>query len=113
MYYRVYLISDTTGRFKIGWTKRDPNERLKDLTTGNSYDLTIESVYETKWGPRLEKNLHRRFSSSKRKGEWFDLNKDDVINFEKICKEEEDIIKFVLENNTWVKQSKKFKKYFE
>jgi hypothetical protein len=113
--YNVYLISSEYSNekfYKIGWTKRDPNSRLKELRTSNSQNLKIEKVFKTKFGPKIEKNLHRIFNNKRKNGEWFSLNKKDVDEFITECQKQHDIFQLLVENNTWVQEkSKEFQKY--
>jgi hypothetical protein len=113
--YTIYLISSTYENqtfYKIGWTKRSPEKRLKELKTANSQDLKIEKIFKTKFGPKIESNLHRKFSSKRRNGEWFELDTNDVEKFNQVCKEQNDMFQILIENNTWVQEeSKDFKKY--
>ena len=113
--YNVYLISSEYSNekfYKIGWTKRDPNSRLKELRTSNSQNLKIEKVFKTKFGPKIEKNLHRIFNNKRKNGEWFSLNKNDVDEFITECQKQHDIFQLLVENNTWIQEkSKEFQKY--
>jgi hypothetical protein len=113
--YNVYLISSEYNNrkfYKIGWTKRDPNKRLKELKTANSQNLKIEKVFKTKFGPKIEKNLHRIFDKKRKNGEWFSLNKREVDEFIIECQKQHDMFKLLVENNTWVQEkSKEFQKY--
>jgi hypothetical protein len=113
--YSIYLISskyENQTFYKIGWTKRSPEKRLKELKTGNSQDLKIEKVFKSKFGPKIERNLHRRFSSKRKNGEWFELDEDEVSQFENLCKEQNDMFQILIENNTWIQEeSKDFQKY--
>ena len=100
--YTIYLISSTYENqtfYKIGWTKRSPEKRLKELRTANSQDLKIEKVFKSKFGPKIESNLHRRFSSKRKNGEWFELDIKDVDEFENLCKEQNDMFKILIEEN--------------
>ncbi len=111
--YKIYLISSHHSDniyYKIGWTKRDPIKRLKELKTGNSHELNLLKVFESKWGPRIESNLHRNFKHQRCEGEWFLLSDDDVLNFEDICKKNHDTFE-ALKENSWIQQSKEFSKY--
>jgi hypothetical protein len=115
MVYNIYLISSeyNDGKFyKIGWTKRNPKIRLKELKTANSQDLNIEYVFPSKFGPKIEKNLHRKYSDKRCNGEWFELNQKEVSEFLNECKKQHDMFQMLIDNNTWVQdKSKEFKKY--
>lgn len=112
--YKVYLISTTYpdgSYYKIGRTKRDPIKRLKELKTANSQELNLVSFFESKWGPRIEINLHRIFKSYRCEGEWFKLPNEEVENFINHCQYNHDIFDILEKDNTWFNQSKKFSKY--
>lgn len=112
--YSIYLISsnyEDKKFYKIGWTKRDPELRLNELKTANSQDLKIEKVFNSKFGPKIESSLHRIFKSKRCNGEWFELNECDVNNFELVCKQYHDSFNLLIEDNSWVKESKEFGKY--
>lgn len=88
MIYNVYLICAEIGDeklYKIGYTKRQIEKRLKELKTGNGADLEIIDSFSSKWGTKIESSLHRRFKSKKINGEWFSLSEKDVFSFKSIC----------------------------
>jgi hypothetical protein len=95
--------------YKIGWTKRDPNKRLKELKTANSHDLELIHFYESKWGPRIEINLHRKFNPLKRNGEWFELSDNDVNSFKELCEYHHEVFEMMFEENEFFRKS--LKKY--
>lgn len=83
MSYNVYLISaniDDIKLYKIGFTKRNVEDRVREFKTGNCLELNIEYVFNSKWGTKIEKKLHKLFSSKKISGEWFSLSDEDIIN---------------------------------
>jgi len=67
----VYFIKmEETGDIKIGFTEKNPKERLKDLQTGNSNKLILLGYIDGT--NQDEYNLHQEFSEErKRIGEWF------------------------------------------
>lgn len=68
----VYFIgAETVGAVKIGFSRRHPRGRLKELQTGCPIPLKILAYVEG--GPEQELSLHRRFSSLKIHSEWFRL----------------------------------------
>jgi hypothetical protein len=102
--YNVYLISsDEQGqkKYKIGYTKNNVEKRLKQLKTGNSNDLTIEKVFNSKWGTKIEAILHRKYSNSKISGEWFYLSEKEVSLFDSDCKNLEEYFKTTLNSSTF------------
>ena len=69
----VYFIQEEeTGRIKIGFSEKNPNQRLSDFQTGNSNKLIllgyIEGTYQD------ESNLHKEFSKERIRieNEWFE-----------------------------------------
>jgi hypothetical protein len=85
----VYLISvEADGRklYKIGYTRRNVSDRIKEFDTGNAQTFIIENVFNSKWGTKIEAQLHKFFKESKVKGEWFNLTDDDVLVWINQCK---------------------------
>ena len=102
--YNVYLIcSEFEGRrlFKIGYTRREVSKRIKELKTGNGSDLYLVSEFKSKWGTKIESQLHRIYKSKKVNGEWFDLTDDDIKSFLERCKNTHDMLELITTNNTW------------
>ena len=94
----VYLLCDGE-KFKIGMTKKkDIHSRIKELQTGNPYEIWLRSYYETNNPLKIEKMMHARHTSSNIKNEWFDLTVSQVINFKNECKQCEEILKALEEN---------------
>ena len=113
--YNIYLISSHHKDdiyYKIGWTKRDPQKRLKELKTGNSQQLELIQVFESKWSPKIESNLHRNFKHLRCEGEWFLLSPEDVNNFQSLCKLNHDNFEILSKENSWFQESKLLNKYF-
>lgn len=99
--YKVYLL-ECDNKYKIGHTKKSVEQRIKQLKTGNHNDMKILSTFESKWGTKIESHLHRRFKNKKISGEWFDLDGDDILTFEHMCKEWHDLLEDISNNSTWV-----------
>lgn len=66
---QVYLISDESGRVKIG-ASDDPAARLAQLQTANPEKLTLLAMCHG--GEEFERVLHERFDYCRLSGEWFD-----------------------------------------
>lgn len=102
----VYLLlqTDIDGNesHKIGITKNDPNLRVKQLQTGNPNKISLLKQYESKNYLKVEQWLHRKHSGSKTeaKNEWRLLADEFVFSFIDDCKEADETIKFLLENNS-------------
>lgn len=105
----VYLIGnkDSFGQYKIGATRGSVTRRLKTLQTGNSGELFLEKVHETEHPFIVENILHNHLMHKKTMNEWFELELDDVSNFEEKCKSIEETIE-VMKDNPFFK-----KKYFK
>ena len=102
----IYLISAQIGEeklYKIGFTKRSVEQRIKDFKTGNASDFLIEQVFQCdKYHITVEKRLHNHFNSKHVNGEWFLLEKNDIYEFVRLCHkywEETDILN---NQNTWM-----------
>lgn len=94
----VYLLCDGE-KFKIGMTKKkDINDRIKELQTGNPYEIWLHSYYETNYPLKIEKMMHARHTSSNVKNEWFDLTVTEVLNFKNECEECEKILEVLKDN---------------
>jgi hypothetical protein len=104
----VYLIveSDENGneKYKIGVTKNDPEKRLKKLSTGNSNQLDVIRVYKSKNYRRIERFLHKKYSSQKTlsNNEFFHLTVEQVLSFINTCKEAENIIDSLKDNPFYI-----------
>lgn len=101
---KVYLLSreDNHGvSYKIGWTKRDPKIRLKELQTGNDKPLHLIDYYESKWATKIEKSLHNKYHSKRGKGEWFYLSDEKVLSFKNECEKIDENLEFLSKNNSF------------
>lgn len=90
MIYNVYLVCAEIGDerlYKIGYTRRPIEKRIKELKTGNAADFYIIDSFQSKWGTKIESILHRNLSSKKVNGEWFLLDDSDIKSFSKRCNE--------------------------
>lgn len=67
----VYFISDQHGHVKIG-KAQDPYKRLKQLQTGNPYELLLIEYFPFYNGLLLEYALHDLFSKFQIRDEWFE-----------------------------------------
>jgi hypothetical protein len=81
----VYLLecsNDDHTVYKIGFTKSKTQSRIKNLQTGNSYEIKELCRYETKFDQKLERIIHRCYGHRKIKNEWFNCFLLQVINTE-------------------------------
>lgn len=78
----VYIIKVLNENlYKIGVAK-DVNQRLKQLSTGNSKKLKIYKHFQSEFSFLLETNLKNKFSYYHVNGEWFELNEHILANIE-------------------------------
>jgi len=75
-----YIQEEMDGNIKIGWSD-DPIKRLTQHQTSNSRELRM-LVY-VKGSQEYEKEIHRKFQSSKTTGEWFKPDKRLLVHIEK------------------------------
>jgi len=78
----VYLIA---GRdyYKIGQTMY-LEKRVKSISRTLPFDVTIVHKIKTNNRFKLEKEMHNEFSNKNVKGEWFDLNDNDIEYIKKL-----------------------------
>jgi hypothetical protein len=102
--YIVYLISaEINGKvlYKIGWTKRTPEQRIKEFKTGNVSEFLVIESYKSEWGSKIEVLLHKKYNKYKISGEWFDLPENEVKNFYLNCDIIHDNLDLIANNNTY------------
>ena len=93
----VYLICDGD-KFKIGVTTKSLEKRLRELQTGNPFELFISNFYMTDTPFKLETMLHAKYFKNKIKNEWFDVDAYTVCHFKEICQHYQDIIDCLRDN---------------
>jgi hypothetical protein len=102
--YNVYLIcSEINGErlYKIGYTRRTPEQRIKEFKTGNASDFWLVDSYKSKWGTKIEAQLHKIFRKNKVSGEWFNLSNDDLKTFREKCTIIDNNLEMVANTNTY------------
>jgi len=87
---KLYLLSTTDHNgdkiYKIGFTKKSVESRVKQLQTGNHYKINIEFVYEAdNYISSIESRLHRDFTIDRVSGEWFELSQESVDKIPSLC----------------------------
>ncbi len=99
----IYLArQDGTNLYKIGITKKNPEERISELQVGNANHITLVESFCTKHDFKMETALHAEFQSNKVKeggDEWFELEQHHVDSFGDICISKESIMDFLKKNN--------------
>ena len=102
--YNVYLIcAEFEGRrlYKIGFTKRPIEKRIKEIKTGNGHDIYLVDSFKSKWGTKIEAQMHRTFFTKKVNGEWFDLADDDIKSFSEKCKFTHDMLELITTQSSY------------
>lgn len=103
--YKVYLVSSEINNkklYKIGYTRREIQDRIREFKTGNASNFEVVSYFESKWGTKIEKNLHKHFMKHKVDGEWFDLSDGEISDFNRICKLTHDNLELLEKYNTYI-----------
>lgn len=99
---KIYLARQSnTDLYKIGITKKNPIERLKELQTGNAAEFELVHQFETKHGYKMETALHAHYASKKIKGEWFLLENKEIDSFIQECQNKEDIMSILRNSNPY------------
>lgn len=103
----VYLIEDPhSNTFKIGVTRNKNSTRINALQTGNSSKLKLLYIYRTEYPFRLETMLHMKFKDKRILNEWYELDIDDIQNFEQTCDQLNNIIISLKDNYFFGKKLK-------
>ncbi len=103
--YNVYLISSEINNqklYKIGYTRREVSARIKEFKTGNASEFEILNIFNSKWGTKIEKNLHKHFERCRIDGEWFNLNENQIRDFERICEISHNNFEILDKYNTYI-----------
>lgn len=104
---KVYLLieygNEEKDRYKIGITKNSIEKRISALQTGNPNEIRLVEYYESVNYKKIERILHRLYSSDHEKGEWFVLSAEDVKSFLNEAKKADETISFLLKNNSFYK----------
>ena len=105
-YVYLFLEVDGSGHepYNIGITKNDPNKRIKQLQTGNPRKIQLLKTYRSENYLKVEGWLHRKYAiKTEAENEWRSLTNEEVFSFLKDCKEADDNINFLLQNNPFYK----------
>lgn len=105
----VYLLCDpSTDLFKIGMTRSCVSKRIKELQTGNSCEIHLVKKFDTSIPSFIESSLHRHFMAKHSLNEWYNLELQDIIDFEETCNYYEKIAE-AMKDNQFFKYKKNFK----
>jgi hypothetical protein len=69
--------------YKIG-VANDVQGRLAQLSTGSPFELRVVRVFGYINAEIVERVIHQRFTSKRTRGEWFELDEEDLRVFESI-----------------------------
>lgn len=99
----VYLITDwgsTPEKFKIGITKNDPNNRLKQHQTSSANELVLLRKYKSINYRKIETRLKKLYKTYSSDGgtEWFILPSDVANNFIKECEKIDEMFDLLKDN---------------
>lgn len=93
----VYLLKiEDESAYKIGISK-SPQIRLDDLQTGSYSEIRVLQTFKTVFYSQIEQALHAQLAHKHLRGEWFDLDVIDVVNFTENCKKIESDLQYLAE----------------
>ena len=104
MVFSIYLVCSEIGGekiYKIGFTRRTPEKRIKEFKTGNSSEIYLVDSFQSEWGTKIEAMLHKIYKSKKVEGEWFSLDEDEIKKFGAHCRSIHSNLKLISEQNTY------------
>lgn len=76
----VYFAKNEDDKIKIGRTI-NLKGRMKSLNTSSPHTIDLVAYFETNSSVELEEATQKYFNENKIKGEWFDINTDDIRKF--------------------------------
>lgn len=86
---------ENSNLFKIGFSHKEKT-RKNILQTGNPEKIIIVNTFETKTdGRQLEVAVHAHYRLKHYRGEWFELNTQDIKEFLDVCTKLENSIMFL------------------
>jgi hypothetical protein len=95
----VYLLCDpSTNLYKIGMTRSNISKRIKELQTGNSCEIHLVKQFDTSIPSFIEMSLHNHFFAKNALNEWYELDCEDINDFEKVCQKYQDVAKTLQKN---------------
>lgn len=100
----VYLICSETNNdvvYKVGFTRRNVSERIKDIKTGNAGTIYIINVFTSKYGTKIEAFLKKKYKPYNISGEWFKLPEKEIAEFMENCQNVHNSF-IALESNTYL-----------
>jgi hypothetical protein len=103
VYLLIQLDYNNKETFKIGFTKNNPEKRVKQLNTGNPNKIELLNYFESRYYINIENWLHKKYIEYNYFSEWFELPNNIVKNFILDCKEAEKNIEFLSNENYFYK----------
>lgn len=79
-------------------TRSCVSKRIKELQTGNSCEIHLVKKFDTSIPSYIETSLHHHFMSKHSLNEWYELDLQDIVDFEKTCQRYEDIAQTLQDN---------------
>jgi hypothetical protein len=89
--YLLKIVNDDKTLYKIGFTRNNVYNRIKDLQTGCPYEIQLVDSFSSDYSMIIERTLHNVFYSKKTYGEWFELGIKEEVEFKELCKKYENI----------------------
>lgn len=105
--YFVYLVSAEINEevlYKIGYTRRTPEHRIKEFKTGNASEFLVVDKYKSEWGTKIEALLHKKYKEFKISGEWFYLPDSEIKNFYENCDKIHNNLELISKKNTYYQE---------
>jgi len=105
--FNIYLVcSEINGEklYKIGYTRRLIEKRIKEFKTGNASDIYVVDSFQSQWGTKIESQLHKIYKSKKIGGEWFDLTKGEIDSFQINCRRIHENLELISKHNSYYQQ---------
>ncbi len=87
--YLLKIVNDNKTLYKIGFTRGNVYDRVKNLQTGCPYEILVVDSYSSDYSMIIERTLHNIFKHKKTYGEWFELDLEDEVKFKDLCKKYE------------------------
>lgn len=98
----VYMLQNTYDEtYKIGFTTKSVEARVKQLSTGAAKKIIVVQYFKSIHYKKIEKYLHRYFKHAHDRGEWFILTDEEVNNFIPVCEQVEEINNILIKRNNF------------
>jgi hypothetical protein len=91
--------------YKIGVTKSDIMGRVRQLQTGNPYNIEVMVIFKSKHAFKVESYLHKYYGTENIRNEWFSLDAMQVGDFANRCGIVEKMFCCIQDSNTYVNKT--------